>query len=306
MSWIKSKRRGMLALVLAVALGAALGLAATSPAQAATARNGVCESGEFCLYYNSDTEGSVSDFSGSISNYGASQPSCYEFKGPGSGQGQCVKNNAASAWNRTGRYVTVFYNSGYKGAIDNFSPGSSANLRAYLKNDNAGHRIGASGNAGDNLEYGLYHSSSAHITAYFDGYVSTSGRHEGIDIARGIGDSVYSLLSGTVTRKTEGSRGSGGLSTLAVYNSNLNRTIVYLHLNPSNGISVGEHISRGEKIGVQDWRGVSSSGASHTHFEMRTGRQTAAAVSVGDYTLSNPTPTNFWIARGYNPCCRFS
>ncbi|GAB3996811.1 hypothetical protein GCM10029992_17970 [Glycomyces albus] len=306
MRWINSKRRGVLALVLAVMLGAAAALAGASAAHAATPRNGVCEAGEFCLYYNSDNRGSVSDFAGSISNYGASQPSCYEYKGPGAGQGQCVKNNAASAWNRTGKYVTVFYNSGYSGPIDNFSPGAKANLRAYLKNDNAGHRIGVSGNAGDNLEYGLYHSSSARVTAYFDGYVNTSGRHEGIDIALSVGASVYSLTSGTVTRKTEGARGSGGLSTLAIYNSNLNRTIVYLHLNPLNGIGVGDRISRGQRIGVEDWRGVSSSAASHTHFEMRNGRQTAAARSVGDPNLTNPNPTGFWMARGYNICCRFS
>ncbi|WP_100449044.1 peptidase inhibitor family I36 protein [Glycomyces xiaoerkulensis] len=306
MQLIKSNRRGAVALALAVLMGAAAALAAVSPAQAATARNGICESGEFCLYYNSNNQGSVSDFDGSITNYGPSQPTCYEYRGSGNGKGQCVKNNAASAWNRTGRYVTVFYNSGYKGPIDNFSPGAKANLRSYLKNDNAGHRIGASGNAGDNLEYRLYHSSSARVTSYFDGYVNTSGRHEGIDIKRGVGYNVYSLLSGTVTNVREGSRGSGGLSTLAIYNSSLNRTIVYLHLNPLNGIDAGDHISSGQRIGLEDWRGISSSGASHTHFEMRPGRQTHAAKSVGDYTLSNPTPTNFWIARGYNPCCRFS
>ncbi|MGN6415479.1 peptidase inhibitor family I36 protein, partial [Flexivirga sp.] len=49
-------------------------------AHAATARNGVCESGEFCLYYNSNEAGSVSDFNTSISDYGATQPGCYEFK----------------------------------------------------------------------------------------------------------------------------------------------------------------------------------------------------------------------------------
>ncbi|WP_205324922.1 peptidase inhibitor family I36 protein [Glycomyces sp. YM15] len=304
MRWILSKRRGLLALVAAALMGAMTGLTAMAPAQAATARNGICESGEFCLYYNSDNQGSVSDFSGSISNYGTGS-SCYEYKGPGAGQGQCVKNNAASAWNRTGKYVTVFYNSGYSGPIDNFSPGAQANLRAYLKNDNAGHLVNATGNAADNLEYALYHSSSAHVTAYFDGYTTTSGRHEGIDIARGVGYSVYALVSGTVTRVTEGSRGSGGLSTLAVYNSSLNKTIVYLHLNP-NGFSVGSSISKGQVIGVEDWRGISSSGGAHTHFEMRNGRVTAAATSVGDPDLTNPNPTGFWKARGYNICCQFS
>lgn len=302
MSWIRSKRRGLLALLAAAVMGAATVVAGALPAQAATARNGVCESGEFCLYYNSDTSGSVSDFAGSVSDYGSSS-GCYKFVGAGAGQGLCVKNNAASAWNRTGKYVTVFYNSGYSGPIDNFSPGAEANLRDYLKNENAGHLLGVSGDAADNLEYGLYHTSSANITAYFDGYTTTSGRHEGIDIAHSVGASVYSLVSGTVVRMTEGSRGSGGLSTLAIYNASLDRTVVYLHLDPTVG--VGATISAGTRIGVEDWRGISSSGGAHTHVEMRTGRQTAAAPSVGDPTLTNPNPTGFWTARGYNTCCQF-
>ncbi|MFC4335890.1 peptidase inhibitor family I36 protein [Salininema proteolyticum] len=303
---IPSKRPRLLALLLATLVGLATGLSAISPASAATARNGVCESGEFCLYYNSGNQGSVSDFAGSVTNYGASQPTCYEYKGSGAGKGQCVKNNAASAWNRTGKYVTIFYKSGYKGAIDNFSPGAKANLRAALKNDNAGHRFGVSGKASDALSYGTYHSTSARVTAYFDGYLNTSGRHEGTDVRLSVGSSVYAPVSGTVTRKTEGYRGSGGLSTLAIYNSNLNKTIVYLHLNPNNGLSPGDRVSKGQKIGIEDWRGVSSSGAAHTHVEMRSGRHTAAAKSVGDPNLQNPNPTGFWEARGYNICCQFS
>ncbi|MDQ3577771.1 MAG: peptidase inhibitor family I36 protein [Actinomycetota bacterium] len=51
----------------------------TSTATAATPRDGHCEVGKFCLYYGSSLGGSVSDFNGSISNYGDSQPTCYEF-----------------------------------------------------------------------------------------------------------------------------------------------------------------------------------------------------------------------------------
>ncbi|MFJ5990879.1 peptidase inhibitor family I36 protein [Lentzea sp. NPDC092896] len=112
-------------------------------ANAATDRNGVCESGEFCLYYNSDQAGSVSDFAGSISDYGDSQPSCYEFKSAGNGQGVCVKNNAAAVWNRTSGNVTVYYNSGYAGANQTFASGAKGNLKAELKNENASHRFGA-------------------------------------------------------------------------------------------------------------------------------------------------------------------
>ncbi|MFC7404488.1 GH25 family lysozyme [Georgenia alba] len=106
------------------------------------ARNGVCERGEFCLYYNSDNEGSVSDFNTSIEDYGDEQPTCYEFRGPGNGQYRCVKNDTASVWNRTGETVTVFYNSGYAGPRQSFAPGVRANLNATLKNENAAHRIG--------------------------------------------------------------------------------------------------------------------------------------------------------------------
>ncbi|WP_460599926.1 CHAP domain-containing protein [Flexivirga lutea] len=112
-------------------------------AHAATARNGVCESGEFCLYYNSNEAGSVSDFNTSISDYGATQPGCYEFKGSGAGQGLCVKNQAASVWNRTGKTVYVYYNSGYAGSKQSFGAGVKGNLNATLKNNNAAHHIGA-------------------------------------------------------------------------------------------------------------------------------------------------------------------
>ncbi|MFD4639746.1 peptidase inhibitor family I36 protein [Lentzea sp. NPDC058436] len=114
-------------------------------ANAATDRDGSCESGEFCLYYNSDQAGSVSDFSGSIADYGDSQPSCYDFKGAGNGKGVCVKNNAASVWNKTNKAVTVFYNSNYGGAKQTFAAGAKGNLKAELKNENASHRIGDAG-----------------------------------------------------------------------------------------------------------------------------------------------------------------
>lgn len=116
-------------------------LASVSPAYAA-ARDGSCESGEFCYYYNSDEAGSVSDFANSIADYGTTEPSCYDFKGPGAGQGTCIKNNAASVWNRTGKTVVVYFNSGYAGASQSFAAGVKGNLNATLKNNNASHSIG--------------------------------------------------------------------------------------------------------------------------------------------------------------------
>ncbi|MFI7677358.1 peptidase inhibitor family I36 protein [Actinophytocola sp. NPDC049390] len=265
------------------------------PSAQAAARNGVCESGEVCLYYNSDNQGSLVDFTGSVKNYGTGAD-CVKFVGSGNGRGQCVKNNAASVWNRKSVPVTVFYKSGWSGAIDSFVAGTKGNLRAGLKNENAGHVVGQ----GDNqrLEYGVYHSNTGGITAYFDGYLNTSGRHEGIDFARGSGSSVYSLLSGTVIYKNEG---GGGLSTLSIYNARLDRTVIYLHTNPLDGLRVGQSVSRGQRIATEAARGAS---AAHTHVEMRPGRRELAAPSVGDPTLSNPIPTSFWMARGYNICCQ--
>lgn len=112
-----------------------------TPAAAATARNGICEVGEFCLYWLENREDSVSDFAGSIPNYGDPGPNCYEFKGAGYGQGTCVKNNAQSAWNRTTHWtVEVYVYSNYGHPKDTIYPGTWRNLvRTY--DDNACHRF---------------------------------------------------------------------------------------------------------------------------------------------------------------------
>lgn len=142
----RSGRLGALSgLVLATALS---GVALATPAQAATTRNGVCDPGEFCLYYNSNRAGSVSDFTSSIANYGSSQPGCYVFVGSGAGRGLCVKNNAASVWNRTGGTVEIYYNSYYGGSVQGFGPGLSGNLAPFIKNNNASHRLNAPGISG--------------------------------------------------------------------------------------------------------------------------------------------------------------
>ena len=75
----------LVATTAAAALGGTV-LAAASPASAAT-RNGVCETGEFCYYFNSNNKGSVSDFTKSVADYATKQPSCYDFKGAGAGKG---------------------------------------------------------------------------------------------------------------------------------------------------------------------------------------------------------------------------
>jgi hypothetical protein len=140
---MKVLRRVVTALAATAALAAPI-LVTASPASAA-ARDGVCESGEFCYYYNSDEAGSVSDFTGSVDDYGTTEPSCYDFKGPGAGKGTCIKNNAASVWNRSSKTVRVYFNSGYAGASQDFAAGAKGNLNATLKNNNASHQFLSSG-----------------------------------------------------------------------------------------------------------------------------------------------------------------
>lgn len=131
------------AAAVAVLMGSGLLAVGTAPpGQAAQARDGVCESGEFCYYYNSDHAGSVSDFDGSVADYGTTQPSCFDFKGPGNGQGQCVKNEAASVWNRSARTVRVYYNSNPGGTYQAVASGAKVNLGPALYNNNASHKFG--------------------------------------------------------------------------------------------------------------------------------------------------------------------
>jgi hypothetical protein len=92
-------------------------------AAAPGARDGHCDAGEFCLYPFYDHQGSVSDFTTSIPNYGSTQPSCYEFKGTGDGKGWCVTNNALSGYNKSNRVVRLYYNSNYGGTYIDFQPG---------------------------------------------------------------------------------------------------------------------------------------------------------------------------------------
>ncbi|MEW1838772.1 peptidase inhibitor family I36 protein [Nonomuraea angiospora] len=273
-------------------------LATATPASAAD-RDGVCDTGEFCYYFNSNNQGSVSDFTGSIDDYATTQPTCYDFKGPGEGKGKCIKNAAASVWNRSSKTVRVYFNSGHTGTYQDFAAGAKGNLNATLKNQNASHQFSPSSSpTRSNMSTSLY-KASATITCGFDGYTSTSGRHEGIDIARGIGSNVYNLVAGKVINVVRGSTGRAGLSTIAVYNAAANKTVIYLHSAPVSSLRVGQQVSRGQVIATESWRGVSSSSSAHTHVEMRLGQQTRAAKSVGDPHLENPNPTSFWNSQGY-------
>jgi len=293
-----SIKRALIGLGVAILGTASVFVVVAAPA-AAAGGNGVCDPNEFCLYYNSDTSGSLYDFTGSLADYGTGT-TCRKFVGAGAGKGQCIKNNAASAWNRTAAGVTIFRKSGNAGSIQAIPAITTGNLNGNLKNNNAGHLIGYSNKPA--LSYSLYQASGGAIECYFDGYLSTPGRHEGIDIARSIGSQVHALVGGKVVNIVRGGTGGddGDLSTIAIYNATLSSTVIYLHTAPLSSLAVGQSITAGQVIAAESWRGVSSESAAHTHVEMRTGNKTLAAKSVNDYTLSNPNPTSFWRSRGYN------
>jgi murein DD-endopeptidase MepM/ murein hydrolase activator NlpD len=283
------KRALALAGVAAVMFGTA---AVVAPSASAAVNDGVCDSGEVCLYDGTGRSGSMRDVVNSWKNFGTGS-GCATFV-TGSKAGQCLKNQVGSVWNRTGKTVGVYYNSDYRGAGQKISANTAANLNSTLNNDNAGMHIGNL----NRIAWQLYEAGGGSITAHFDGYVNTDGRHEGIDMAKGIGTPVHALAQGWVTRVTEGYTGRASLSTIAIYYSAIDKTVVYLHANPKDSLDAGDYVNSGDVIGYESWRGVSSSSSAHTHVEMRPGRQTSAAVSVGDWTLDNPDPTNFWVARG--------
>ncbi len=110
-----------------VALGAPVLLMA-QPASAA-ARNGVCDSGEFCYYYNSDEAGSISDFTNSVGDYGTTEPSCYDFKGSG-----CRRGHLHQEQRRFGMEPQQQDRPGLlqyrlrRGRSQDFAPGAKGNL----------------------------------------------------------------------------------------------------------------------------------------------------------------------------------
>ena len=138
--FIRSRITSVVWTLTLLVAGAAFAVATAAPASAA-GRDGICNSGEFCYYFNSGEAGSISDFTDSLDDYGTTQPSCYEFKGAGNGKGLCVKNNAVSVWNRTGKTVRVYFNSNFAGAHQDFASGANGNLNATSKNQNASHEL---------------------------------------------------------------------------------------------------------------------------------------------------------------------
>ncbi|MFD5749481.1 peptidase inhibitor family I36 protein [Streptomyces sp. NPDC127033] len=91
-----------------------------------------------CLYFNSNQQGSYRIFEGNTTDFTG-----YTFSSSGAGQGQAVKNNAASASNgQSSASVStarIYFNSNYGGVYDDVAPATSRNL-VNTYNDNASFR----------------------------------------------------------------------------------------------------------------------------------------------------------------------
>ncbi|WP_404353096.1 peptidoglycan DD-metalloendopeptidase family protein [Phycicoccus jejuensis] len=258
-------------------------VAASAPAQAA-ARDGVCDTGEFCLFYNSDNAGAVSDFTTSIADYGTTQPSCYDFKGTKAGHGLCVKNEAASVWNRTGKSVAVYYNSSYAGASQTFAAGAKANLNATLKNNNASHRIGSGGSSsGFLLPFPCGESWEGQTRSNHSPSLAVDFNHYPDDL----GWKVYASAPGTVT--TVANLGNTSYGRYVVISHAGGYKTYYAHLS-SQDVSVGQSVTAKTMIGR-----VGSTGGStgpHLHYEQRlNGTVVKATFKDGSPAYPNNTTT---------------
>ncbi|MEU9862260.1 peptidase inhibitor family I36 protein [Streptomyces sp. NPDC047971] len=131
-----SALRRTLAVALPTAAVLALGVA---PAQA--------DVGIYCVdaqancghfYYNTGLKGSRTVFTGKSGQMGSiSNLAGYTFLSSGAGQGQPVKNNAASFYNASMQVATVFYSSQYNGPCDTVAKLTSANQLVQTYNENA-------------------------------------------------------------------------------------------------------------------------------------------------------------------------
>ncbi|GGT57221.1 hypothetical protein ABT368_10555 [Streptomyces althioticus] len=119
---MKLNWRKVFAGVAAAAALTSVNIGAASPASAAIDVGGNCPERCLTLFYNTGYKGSrfVISYNGSGTN-GIPNLAGYNFVTSGAGQGQPVKNNAASAYATfpgVGTSWVVYYNSGYGGACD--------------------------------------------------------------------------------------------------------------------------------------------------------------------------------------------
>ena len=268
------------ALVALAALTAAAIVAA--PAANATARNGVCESGEFCLYYNSGQAGSRVDLVNSQRDYG-SGTGCIEFVSSGAGQGQCVKNNTASVWNRTGKPVFVFYNSDFGGTYDQIPDGAQVNLNSNVYNNNASQIVG---DASLRFPLAVNQADIKNRTPHWCWDSKTNCHHDynAADIFSATGTSVLSPVGGTVMTKNvrAGSTGCDSVGSTVTVKDGFGRLWYFAHMDdsPAPVVAVGQTVSKGQRIGYVGTKYHALCTDPHLHIDMRVGVDSRVSCSA--------------------------
>ena len=285
-----------------VGLLAGIGLVATftaiAPAASAAARDGICQSGEFCYYYNSGNAGSLIDFSGSRPDLGDDgSGACYKFISSGNGRGQCVKNNAASFWNRTSSPVTVFYNSDYGGIFQRIPAGGKNDFRAALKNNNAGHLIGDS-----SLRFPLATTQTtiknqSPLTWCYNSDSNCHHDYNAADIFAPTGTHVVSPVVGTVmtVHVRAASTDCTSVGSTVTVKDGYGRLWYFAHMDDSPGpqVSAGQSVSKGTLIGYVGTKYHALCTQSHLHIDMRWGvndRVECSAAACASYGFVNNQP----------------
>jgi hypothetical protein len=125
-------------------------------------------------------------------------------------------------------------------------------------------------------------------------------KHPGVDYGVPRGTAVFTPVSGLVTTANPGKdcQRDDCLSTLAIFDEQANKTYVFLHMD-SFLFSRGQHVDAGRQVGTSGWRGHAS--GPHLHYEVRAGKQVAAALCfTGRSGTINPY-TNTPLGTGSPP-----
>lgn len=276
--------------VLATVVAVAGGIATTAPAASAAARNGLCESGEFCLYYGPDRTGSLVDFANTQRDY-SSGGTCMKFIRAGAGQNSCVQNNAASAWNRSGKPVTVFYNSDFGGVYDVIPNNAGPNLNDNVRKDNASHIVGDA-----SLRFPL-NATQAQIknrpTPWcWNNKTNCHHDYNAADIFAATGTVVVSPVAGEVMTVRGGSSTSGATATVK---DAFGRLWFFQHMDndPGPSVHVGQRVGKGDRIGLVGTRAHAMNTDPHLHIDMRVGvdeRVSCTGAQCAGYGFVNNQP----------------
>jgi len=151
---------------------------------------------------------------------------------------------------------------------------------------------------GANYYYNNYgDGSSQECNGYYGGHSGVDMQTKDVAGSNTATREFYSLSSGEVITS-----GVGPYNTIAVYNSEDNKTTIYLHARSVN-VTIGDVVSIGSLLGVQGDTG--SPGSEHVHVEVRSGKKTGPAcgacstVDPINYLYDNVRYENIEIPDGF-------